>query len=88
MSGNWAGGSSYAWKKIRRAVILRDGECKLRSSPRCNGRPETVHHTQDRAVVGDDPRFLIAACGPCNYGYGDPTDPKHGNPPANPRTRW
>lgn len=88
MSSNWSGGSSAEWKKVRRLVILRDQECKLRTSPRCNGRAETVHHTQDRAVVGDDPRYLIAACGPCNYSYGSPTQEKYGDPQPNPRIKW
>lgn len=88
MSSNWHGGSSAGWKKVRVLVIARDAECKLRTSSKCNGRPDTVHHTQDRAVVGDDPRYLIAACGPCNFAFGSPTQEKYGDPPPTPRTQW
>ena len=64
MSKTWADGSSAAWKKVRAAVLLRDGyRCQLRLPGTCVGTATHVHHTQDRSVVGDDPMYLIAACG-------------------------
>jgi hypothetical protein len=55
---------------------------------KCVGKATHVHHTHDRSVVGDDPRYLIAACGPCNTSYGSPTQEKYGDPAPRPRTRW
>jgi hypothetical protein len=41
--------------------------------------PLHVHHTRGRTVTGDDPRWCIASCGPCNHKAGDPTkrNPTH-----------
>lgn|SRR5262245_47760820 len=71
-----AGGSPYStarWQKLARFVRQRDGQCMLRISPRCNGRPETAHHLGP--VAEDSARFfdasaVVAACGPCNYSHG------------------
>lgn len=54
---------------------------------RCLGAADQAHHTEDRAVVGDDVRYMVAACGPCNRRAGDPAravDPPH----VRPRTQW
>lgn len=89
MSGRWVGGSTRAWRTVRAAVLARDDyRCQMQTSAECVGTASTVHHTQPREVVGDDPAYLISACKPCNYGWGSPTDPKHGDPPAQGRTAW
>ena len=89
MSSNWRGGSTASWKKVRAAVLLRDGyRCQLQLPGTCVGTATHVHHTQDRSVVGDDPMYLIAACARCNTSYGSPLQAKYGDPPARPRTRW
>ena len=54
---------------------------------RCRGSADQAHHTQDRTVVGDDPRYMVAACGPCNRRAGEPAravDPPH----VRARTQW
>lgn len=60
-------GSTRAWRKIRAAVLERDGY-------RCRwcGRPaDTVDHLTARARNGDDdPGNLVAACRRCNYSRG------------------
>lgn len=38
----------------------------------CLGKADCVHHTLGKAVTGDDPRYLQAACGPCNLHVGSP----------------
>jgi hypothetical protein len=43
------------------------------NGPRCNGRPETAHHTKPTSQFPElffDVRFIVAACKPCNYGDG------------------
>lgn len=96
MSNKWLAGSSAEWKAIRLAV-LDDAEwrCQIRlegtwrgkdgGERHCLGRADCVHHTRDRRIVGDDPRFLQAACSPCNLKIGDPT---RGDPEPTPATRW
>lgn len=87
MSHNWQGGSTRAWRKLRAQVLARDGyRCRLNLDG-CLGAAELqVHHTLGRSVSGDDPAYLITACGPCNRAAGDPTaspDPVHV-----PTARW
>lgn len=85
MSRAWAGGSTTAWRKLRAAVLDRDGHlCRLQLAG-CTRRATCVHHTLGRAVTGDDPTHLIAACEPCNAKIGDP---RAGDPRPTPRTRW
>ncbi|HEV2784686.1 MAG TPA: hypothetical protein VGX25_35325 [Actinophytocola sp.] len=85
MSKAWAKGSTRRWRKIRARVLARDRyRCQLRR-PDCAGRADQVHHTLGRAVTGDDERYLVAACGPCNRGVGDPA---RRDPQPAPRTRW
>lgn len=45
-----------------------------------------MHHTHGKAVTGDDPRYLVAACEACNLHIGDPT--QHDDPPNKAVTRW
>lgn len=79
--GHWQNGSTRAWRKVRAQVLAEKGTaCHLAFEPwgdephqRCAGHATEVHHTQDRDVVGDDPRFLVPACRPCNLHAGDPT---------------
>ena len=72
--GHWPNGSTAAWRRTRARVLERDGNvCQLQIPEVCVGTATHVHHTQDRVEVGDDPRFLVAACAPCNIRVGDPT---------------
>lgn len=85
MSRGWSGGSTTAWRKIRAEVLARDGHrCQLRLTG-CVGVATHAHHTLGRAVTGDDPARIVAACEPCNLAVGDPmrTDPM-----PQPRTTW
>lgn len=69
-------------------MLLRDKyRCQLRTSKDCTGVATHVHHIQDRDVVGDDPRWLVAACRECNTSYGSPTQEKYGDP-APRRPSW
>lgn len=84
MSRAWQGGSTRAWRRIRAQVLIRDGNvCQIRL-PGCTTTAEHVHHTQGRAVTGDDPRFLKAACEHCNLQTGAPPV----DPSPTPRTTW
>ena len=91
MSRSWAGGSTTAWRKLR-ASVLEDnllnngGWCVLNIPGVCTGPATCAHHTQGRAVTGDDPRHLVAACEACNLHIGDPT--KHADPAPRPLTKW
>lgn len=88
----WEGGSTRAWRKIRAAVLKRDGYiCQLRLEPDkkahfdgCTHKATHAHHLDGKAM-GDDPNRIVAACAACNQRIGDPTrlDPEH-----EPHTRW
>lgn len=72
MSRSWQGGSTRRWRKIRAIVLDRDGHlCQLRLDV-CTGTATQVHHTHGRAVTGDDPAYLVAACRECNLKIGEP----------------
>lgn len=97
MSAGWAQGSTAGWRRIRRAVLLRDGyRCRiaLRGTwrtrqgelRRCAGRADCVHHTHGRQVTGDDMRYMVAACMPCNLKIGDPT--RLPDPPFLREAKW
>lgn len=45
-----------------------------------------AHHTHGRAVTGDDPRHIVAACRACNLHIGDPA--AHADPPNRAVSRW
>lgn len=85
MSKAWGKGSTRAWRRIRAAVLQRDGyrcQVKLRG---CTTRATTAHHTLGRAVTGDNPVYIVAACAWCNGSTGDPSK---NDPQPRPRTRW
>jgi hypothetical protein len=52
----------------------------------CTGVATQVHHVLGKRVSGDDPRYLIGVCGPCNRRAGEPA--KQPDPPATPVTQW
>lgn len=103
MSRRWARGSTRAWRRLRARVLLANladngGRCQIAlpgtwvtadgQIRRCLGRADCVHHTRGRAITGDDPRFLVAACTPCNLKAGDPTKTAQYDPPGRSATRW
>lgn len=67
MSKAWAGGSTTAWKKVRRLVLERDGyRCQIRG-PRCLTIATQADHIVLKSQGGTDhPDNLRASCGPCN----------------------
>jgi hypothetical protein len=86
MSRAWRGGSTRAWRRTRAAVLARDNyRCRNQIPGICTGHATCVHHTHGRNTTGDDPRYLIASCHPCNQHIGDPT---RNDPAPRPRTRW
>jgi 5-methylcytosine-specific restriction endonuclease McrA len=95
----WEGGSTRAWRKMRAAVLQRDrgrgcrahreGWCARairKTKHQCTDQPEHAHHTLGRALTGDDPNHIVAACEACNLYIGDPISTV--DPPAVPVTRW
>lgn len=79
MSKTWQSGSTTAWRALRQAVLDRDRwTCQLCHEPIPHGlapkhpRSAQVHHTRDRRIVGDDPRYLQAAHRLCNQKAGQP----------------
>lgn len=85
----WGGqGSTRAWRRLRAAVLERDrGLCQLKIANVCVQRstPMHVHHKLGKAR-GDDPRYLVAACAPCNLHIGDPM--RSPDPPVVAITKW
>lgn len=45
-----------------------------------------AHHTLGKAITGDNPAHIIAACRACNLAIGDPT--QGGDPPGRSATQW
>jgi hypothetical protein len=95
MSKAWQHGSTRAWRRVRAAVLLRDGDrcrahddrlCAQAPAHQCSGRFEQAHHTRGRAVTGDDPRYIVASCTACNKAIGDPTE--HADRPIKGVTQW
>jgi 5-methylcytosine-specific restriction endonuclease McrA len=73
---------------MRAAVLARDGwTCRLQIDGVCVQRstPMHVHHRLGKAR-GDDPRYLVAACKPCNLKVGDPM--RAPDPPVVAITKW
>lgn len=64
----------------------RSPDCEWADDYRGRRGPLHVHHTRGRAITGDDPRYMVTSCGPCNLAVGDPT--KTTDPPPQPMTRW
>lgn len=94
---NWAAGSTRTWRRVRAAVLARDGRCRAHADGwcaragrtgvhTCTGRAEHAHHVLGRGRTGDDPAYLVAACAACNLFIGDPT--AHQDPPLTTITRW
>jgi 5-methylcytosine-specific restriction endonuclease McrA len=70
MSEGWKGGSTTRWRKLRAAVLDRDGHlCQIRAAG-CLDVATEVDHIQSLAFGGEkyDPGNLRAACQPCNLG--------------------
>ena len=62
--------NSPAWRRVRLAVLNRDGwVCQIRG-PRCEVQANQADHVIPWRVGGAifDPDNLRAACGPCNAG--------------------
>lgn len=86
MSKAWKGGSTRTWRRVRAAVLERDGRrCRLRVPEVCTTVADCVHHTIGRAVTGDDPAHLVASCKPCNLAVGDP---RALDPAPRPKAWW
>lgn len=86
MSHDWSRGSTRAWRRIRAFVLARDHHtCRIKIDGTCISTATHVHHLHGKAT-GDDPRFLVASCAPCNLKTGDPM--RAPDPPAIPITRW
>lgn len=101
MSKGWQHGSTRAWRRLRAAVLARDkARCRAHTDGwcasayaagrttkhACIGTATHAHHTRGRSVTGDDVRYIVAACAPCNLYIGDPaalTDP-----PVQAVTQW
>lgn len=81
--GHWQNGSTWAWRRIREQVFAERGRACHLNLDGCTKVATQIHHTQDRDLVGDDPRFLVPACLPCNVRTGDPTDQD-----PEPNTEW
>lgn len=87
MSRAWAKGSSRAWRRVRAAVLARDGQvCRVQIPGVCTGHATHVHHTLGRRVTGDDPAYLVASCKACNLHLGEP-DPTR-DPEPRQVTKW
>lgn len=90
MSAPWAGGSTYAWRRLRIVVLNRDSwRCQI---PKADGSlclaPAThVDHIVPRSKGGAhlDMANLRAACAPCNLSRGPGRPPR--TEPAPPRRR-
>lgn len=88
---NWKGGSTRRWRRTRSAILRsnlveNEGACQLAIVGVCEGVADTVHHTLGISVTGDDRRYLVATCTPCNLHVGDPS--KRQDPPPSPSTKW
>lgn len=95
MSEAWRGGSTRRWRKLRAAILVRDGEiCRVGPERAergardvCTYRATQVHHLDGKAA-GDDPARLVASCAPCNLAEGDPTERPNSDPPATVLDYW
>lgn len=90
MSKAWRKGSTRAHRRARALVLANNaatnnGRCTLQIPGVCTSTADQAHHTLGKAITGDDPRYMVAACAACNQHVGDPTAY---DPPPTPRTRW
>lgn len=82
MSEAWRGGSTREWRRLRALILelnrqTNGGHCRAGVLRVCKRVASVAHHTLGRNVTGDDPRFIVAICAPCNIHIGDPqTHPK------------
>lgn len=87
----WEGGSTWAWRKLRRQVLDRDRwRCQLTIPGTCTTIADCAHHLDGKAS-GDNPARIVAACTPCNLHVGDPARSGGGgarDPDPVPRTSW
>jgi 5-methylcytosine-specific restriction endonuclease McrA len=61
------------WRRIRKLILERDlYRCQLKMDGVCKTVATQVHHTIGISVSGNDPAYLVSACGPCNQKVGDP----------------
>jgi hypothetical protein len=85
-------GDRAAHERARRLVLAANvertgGVCQAKVPGVCTrGQATEAHHVLGRAVTGDDPRYMIAVCRPCNASIGDPM--RVADPPARPVSRW
>lgn len=98
MSEAWKAGSTRRWRRVRALVLARDRGVGCRAHADgwcdraglgehvCRGRAEVAHHTLGRARTGDDVRYLVGACAPCNLKIGDPL--RSGDPINKAVTKW
>lgn len=90
MSRSWAGGSTRAWRELRRAILAANrietgGRCQLAIPGTCTGQANCVHHVKGKAH-GDNPKHLVPACQACNLKVGNPT--RNHRPRPRPTSRW
>lgn len=97
MSDTWhrAVGDYRAYRKLRSAILIRDGQrCRLGPLRADRGARDvcttiaTQAHHLDGVAAGHDPQRMIASCKPCNIAEGDPTQRRGNDPPATVDAWW
>jgi HNH endonuclease len=61
--------NTQAWRRLRQAILIRDGHTCQVGGPRCEIVATTVHHILPSSQHPErfwDPTNLEAACAPCN----------------------
>lgn len=61
--------NTQAWRRLRQAVLIRDGYTCQVGGPSCEIRATTVHHIKPSSQHPElfwNPANLQAACAPCN----------------------
>jgi 5-methylcytosine-specific restriction endonuclease McrA len=83
----WKGGSTTAWRRLRLAVLERDGYiCRLRIPGVCTTRATHCDHVVPKSRGGlDTMENCRASCAACNTHRGAGPDP---DPPHRPMTKW
>jgi hypothetical protein len=79
VSKAWRGGSTRAWRKLRAEILEANrvnngGRCQAQVKHICSGLATIAHHTRGREVTGDDPRYIVGVCKPCNLHIGNPIE--------------